>query len=32
LTDFIRISIGKKEDMMLLINEIENILKEVERI
>lgn len=31
LTDFIRISIGKREDMMLLTDEIDNILKEMDQ-
>jgi histidinol-phosphate aminotransferase len=31
LTDFVRISIGKREDMLLLLEAIENILKEEER-
>jgi histidinol-phosphate aminotransferase len=30
LTDFVRISIGNREDMMLLMGEIENILKEAD--
>ncbi len=31
LTDFVRISIGKREDMLLLLEAIENILKEEEQ-
>jgi histidinol-phosphate/aromatic aminotransferase/cobyric acid decarboxylase-like protein len=30
LTDFVRITIGKREDMLLLAGEIKNILKEID--